>query len=176
MEAETSERRLASPEPETAPFRQDAAGTSDDDEESQRAAGLEEEVHWAESEKRDDQKELPAEGHGSETVLGADDVTTPEETGELVLQIRSRDAYAEWLVFEKTLRELLKDLRVKGIEIRPESSCVRVLGASVTGLMQLNGTRLPDGRQVQVTNLRGQRDSFLLVFLKTEDRPIESKQ
>jgi hypothetical protein len=112
----------------------------------------------------------------SQAVPATDSAATPEETGELVLQIRSRDAYTDWLALEKTLRERFKDLQVKGFEIRPEVSIVRILGADGTSLMNFNGTRLPNGLEVQITRLGGVGDSFSITLVKSEVSPAEPRQ
>jgi hypothetical protein len=108
--------------------------------------------------------------------LSTDSAATPEEAGELVLQIRSKDAYREWLALEKALREQSKDMQVKGFEIRSEMSIVRILGVNGTNLMNLNGTRLPNGLQVQITGLGERGESFSITFLKSEVSPIEPRQ
>jgi len=112
----------------------------------------------------------------SQAIPGTDSAATPEEAGELVLQIRSRDAYIDWLTLEKTLREQFRDMQVKGFEIRPEVSIVRVLGADGTSLLNLNGTRLPNGLQVQISSLGEGSGSFSVTFVKSEVSPAEPKQ
>jgi hypothetical protein len=97
----------------------------------------------------------------------------PLDAGVLVLQIRSRDAYADWLALEKTLREQLKDMQVKGFEIGPEQSIVRLDGVDETSLRNLHGTRLPNGTQVQITSLDGENQGLAVTFMRSEISPAE---
>jgi hypothetical protein len=91
----------------------------------------------------------------------------PVEAGELVLQIKSKDAYADWLPLEKALREQFKTMQVKGFEIRPEQSVVRLQGVDKTGLRNLHGTRLSNGAQVQIVSLDGENYAFDVTFLRS---------
>jgi hypothetical protein len=100
----------------------------------------------------------------------------PEEAGELVVQIKSTDAYAAWLSVEKMLREHFQNLSVKGLEIRPKECIVRLLGADGTSLKKLNGTRLSNGAQVQITSLGAGDHSFGVSLAKSEGSPVEPSQ
>jgi hypothetical protein len=112
----------------------------------------------------------------AQTGPATDSVAVPEETGELVLQIRSRDGYTDWLALEKTLREHFKELQVKGFEIRPEMSIVKILGADGTSLMNLDGTRLSNGLQIQITRLGRGHDSLTITFVKPGISPVEPRR
>jgi hypothetical protein len=96
-----------------------------------------------------------------------DNAALKGEAGELVLQIRSNDSYNDWLTLEAMLREKFKGMEVKGFEIRPEESMVRLLGVDETGLKNLNGTRLPNGAEVKIMS-RGTEGH---VFTVTLSRP-----
>ncbi len=100
----------------------------------------------------------------------------PEEGGELVLQIKSRDAYADWLALETALREQFKNMQVKGFEIRPEESIVRLLGVDGASLRNLHETRLPNGAQVQIVSLDAGNNAFSVTFLRAEKSPAEPRQ
>jgi hypothetical protein len=101
---------------------------------------------------------------------------TPEEAGELVLQIRSSDAYADWLTLEKTLREQFKNMEVKGLEIRPEEIIVRVSAVDATSLKNLNGTQLPDGVRLNIASVGADGHVFGVTVTKTEMSPAKPGQ
>ena len=100
----------------------------------------------------------------------------PEEPGEVVLQIKSRDAYADWLALETALREQSKGMQVKGFEIRPEESIVRLIGVDGASLRDLHETRLPNGAQVQIVSLDAENHVFSVTFLRSEKSPAEPRQ
>jgi hypothetical protein len=99
----------------------------------------------------------------------------PEELGELVVQIKSSDAYADWLAVEKMLREHFENLQVKGLEIAPEGSLVRLLGVDGNGLKNLHGTRLPNGALVHVGDLGAEGQGFNITLTRSESSPAEPK-
>jgi hypothetical protein len=99
----------------------------------------------------------------------------PEEAGELVVQIQSSDAYADWLAVEKMLREHFENLQVKGIEIGPEGSFVRLLGVDGSALKNLHGTRLSNGAQLQVSDLGAEGQGLKITLTRSELSPAEPK-
>jgi hypothetical protein len=100
----------------------------------------------------------------------------PSEAGVVVLQIKSNDAYADWLVLEKTLREQFKSMQVKGFEIRPEQSVVRLEGVDETSLRNVHGTRLSNGAQVQIENFDEDNHAFAVTFKRSSSGPAEPRQ
>jgi hypothetical protein len=100
----------------------------------------------------------------------------PSEAGEVVLQIRSKDAYADWLALEKTLREQFKNMQVKGFEIRPEQSVVRLEGVDETSLRKLHGTRLSNDAQVQIESFDEENRAFAVTFRRSSSGPAEPRQ
>jgi hypothetical protein len=95
----------------------------------------------------------------------------PDEAGELVLQIRSRDAYADWLTLEKVLREHFKNMEVKGFEIKSEESIVRLLGVDVTSLKNLNGMQLPNGAQLKMLSGGAEAHVFTVTLTRPQVSP-----
>jgi hypothetical protein len=110
-----------------------------------------------------------------ESFSGTGGSVKPEEAGELVVQIKSSDAYADWLAVEKMLREHFENLQVKGIEIGPEGSLVRLLGVDSVGLKNLHGTRLSNGAQVQVSDLGAEGQGLKITLTRSELSPAEPK-
>jgi hypothetical protein len=104
-----------------------------------------------------------------------ENVVKPSEAGELVLQIRSKDAYGDWLAMEKTIREQFKSLQVKGFEIRSGQSVVRLYGVDEASLRGLHGTNLPNGAQVQIVSLDGENHAFVVTFLRAGTGPAEPR-
>ncbi len=90
---------------------------------------------------------------GREEVATSERVAGPEEEGELVVQIQSREAYADWLAVEAKLREQAPKLQLKGLEIGPEGSRVRLTGVDGASLKSLHGTPLANGAKIQVAGL-----------------------
>lgn len=88
-----------------------------------------------------------------EQVATGERVAGPEEAGELVVQIQSRQAYADWLAVEAKLREQAPKLELKGLEIGPEGSRVRLTGVDGASLKSLHGTTLANGAKIQVAGL-----------------------
>jgi hypothetical protein len=99
----------------------------------------------------------------------------PADVGELVLQIKSKDAYGDWLTLEKALRDQFKAMQVKGFEIRPEHSVVRLQGVDEAGLGNLHGTRLSNGAQVQIVSLDGENHAFAVTFLRSGTSQAEPR-
>jgi hypothetical protein len=99
----------------------------------------------------------------------------PEEEGELLVKIKSMDAYGDWLAVEKMLREHFPNLQVKGLEIRPDESLVRLLGVDRTSLQKLHGTRLANGAQAQIARVGTEGNAFSLTLTKSSPSPAEPK-
>lgn len=110
-----------------------------------------------------------------EAATAAETVVRPEEAGEVVVQIQSPDAYADWLAVETKVREQAPNLQVKGLEIGPEGSRVRLLGVDATVLKALHGTRLANGAQVEVTSLGAEGHALRLTLTKSAMSPAGSK-
>ena len=103
------------------------------------------------------------------------DAVKPSEAGELVLQIRSKDAYADWLGLEQVLREQFKTMQVKGFEIKPEQSIVRLDGVDEAGLRNLHGIRLQNGTQLQIVGIDGENHVFTVTFIRSGMSPAEPR-
>jgi hypothetical protein len=110
---------------------------------------------------------------GSVTAAGGP--AQPEEAGELVLQIQSSDAYADWLALERTLREHSPNLQVKGLEIGPAGSLVRLQEVDALSLKNLHGTRLANGARVEVTSLGAEGQAFRITLTRSEMGSAEPK-
>ncbi len=94
------------------------------------------------------------EHHWSREELATSErVDGPEEEGELVVHIQSREAYADWLALEAKLREQAPKLQLKGLEIGPDSSRMRLTGVDGASLKSLHGTPLANGAEIQVASL-----------------------
>ena len=111
----------------------------------------------------------------TEPVATSEKVAQPEEAGELVVQIQSLSAYSDWLAVETKLREQAPKLQVKGLEIGPDGSRVRLLGVDGGNLKSLHGARLSNGAQAQVENLGAEGHAFRVTLTKPATNPAEPK-
>lgn len=109
------------------------------------------------------------------SVEAAEASAKPGEAGELVVQIKSSDAYADWLVVEKMLREHFPNLQVKGIEIGTAGSLVRLQGVDGDGIKKLEGTRLPNGALVQVSEFGAEGQGVKITLTGSESSRGEPK-
>lgn len=116
-----------------------------------------------------------AESAADKPAATSEGVAQPEEAGELVVQIQSLNAYSDWLAVETRLREQAPKLQLKGLEIGPEGSRVRLLGADGASVKSLQGARLSNGAQVQVESLGAEGHAFRVTLTKPATNPAEPK-
>jgi hypothetical protein len=86
------------------------------------------------------------------------------DTGSLTLVVNSYQSLSNWEELERILRENLKSLKVKDMELGPEEIRARLEGVTPDLPSQLEGIRLRDGRQVHVKSY-SQQDRTLNVEL-----------
>lgn len=86
------------------------------------------------------------------------------DTGSLTLVVSSYRSLSNWEELERILRENIKSLKVKDMELGPEEIRARLEGVTPELPSQLEGIRLRDGRQVHVKGY-SQQDRTLNVEL-----------
>jgi hypothetical protein len=86
------------------------------------------------------------------------------DTGSLTLVVNSYQSLSNWEELERILRENLKSLKVKDMELGPEEIRARLEGVTPDLPSQLEGIRLRGGRQVHVKGY-SQQDRTLNVEL-----------
>ncbi len=99
----------------------------------------------------------------------------PAEQGELLVLIKSTDGYGDWVAVERILREHFQSLQVRGLEIGPNESLVRLSGVDGAGLQKLHGTRLANGAQLQIARVETEGNAFSLTLMKPSPSQAEPK-